>query len=34
MLGCALDAARPDAFDGYERALGEYHHELVDKAQR
>ena len=34
MLGCALDAARPGAFDGYERALGEYHAELLDKAQR
>jgi predicted Zn-dependent protease len=32
MLGCALDAARPRAFDGYERALGEYHRELLDKA--
>jgi tetratricopeptide (TPR) repeat protein len=29
MLGCALDAARPGAFDGYERALGEYHQELL-----
>ena len=28
MLGCALDAARGDAFDGYERALTEYHREL------
>lgn len=34
MLGCALDASRPDVFDGYERALGEYHRELLDKAQR
>jgi predicted Zn-dependent protease len=34
MLGCALDAARVDAFDGYERALTEYHRELLDKAQR
>jgi len=34
MLGCALDAARSDAFDGYERALTEYHRELLDKAQR
>ena len=34
MLGCALDAAQPGAFDGYERALGEYHRELLDKAQR
>ena len=30
MLGCALDAARADAFDGYERALGEYHTELLE----
>ena len=29
MLGCALDAARPGAFDGYERALTEYHRELL-----
>jgi predicted Zn-dependent protease len=29
LLGCALDAARPDAFDGYERALAEYHAELL-----
>lgn len=29
MLGCALDAARADAFDGYERALTEYHRELL-----
>jgi predicted Zn-dependent protease len=34
MLGCALDAARPGAFDGYERALGEYHRELLDGNQR
>lgn len=32
LLGCALDAARPDAFDGYERALGEYHKELLERA--
>jgi tetratricopeptide (TPR) repeat protein len=31
LLGCALDAARPDAFDGYERALGEYHTELLER---
>jgi tetratricopeptide (TPR) repeat protein len=24
MLGCALDVAHPNAFDGYERALSEY----------
>ncbi len=29
MLGCALDAAREGAFDGYERALGAYHRELL-----
>jgi tetratricopeptide (TPR) repeat protein len=29
MLGAALDAARPDAFDGYERALTEYHRALL-----
>jgi predicted Zn-dependent protease len=29
LLGCALDAARPGAFDGYERALTEYHRELL-----
>ena len=29
LLGCALDAARDGAFDGYERALGEYHHALL-----
>lgn len=30
MLGVALDAARDGAFDGYERALGEYHRELLE----
>ncbi|HEY5926212.1 MAG TPA: tetratricopeptide repeat protein [Kofleriaceae bacterium] len=34
MLGAVLDVARPDALDGFERALGEYHQELLDKAQR
>jgi predicted Zn-dependent protease len=29
MLGVALEAARPGAFDRYERALGEYHRELL-----
>lgn len=29
MLGCALDAARPEAFAGYERALGEYQRGLL-----
>jgi len=29
MLGCALDAAAPGAFDGFERALGHYHAELL-----
>jgi predicted Zn-dependent protease len=33
MLGCALDVARPGAFDRYERALGEYYHQLLDKNQ-
>lgn len=33
MLGCVLDVARPGSFDGYERALGEYHRELLDKSQ-
>jgi predicted Zn-dependent protease len=32
MLGCALEAARGGAFDGYERALGEYHRELLENA--
>ena len=31
MLGAALDAARDGAFDGYERALGEYHRELLEQ---
>ncbi len=30
MLGCALDVAKPGAFDRYDRALGEYHRELLD----
>jgi predicted Zn-dependent protease len=30
MLGCALDAARPGAFDRFDRALTEYHRELLD----
>lgn len=29
MLGAALDVAAPGAFDGYERALTEYHQELL-----
>jgi predicted Zn-dependent protease len=33
MLGCALDASRPGAFDGYERALTEYHRELLEQGQ-
>lgn len=32
MLGCLLDVAAPGAFDGYERALGEYHRELLEDA--
>lgn len=30
MLGCALDVARPGVFDGYERALTEYHRLLLE----
>jgi len=33
MLGCALDAARPGAFDGHERALGELQRLLLEPAQ-
>ncbi len=29
LLGCTLDVAKPHAFDGYERALGEYYAELL-----
>lgn len=29
MLGVVLDVAKPGSFDGYERALGEYHKELL-----
>ncbi len=32
MLGCALDASRTGAFDGYERALAEYHQELLSSS--
>jgi tetratricopeptide (TPR) repeat protein len=32
MLGCALDCAKPGVFDGYERALTEYHRELLERA--
>jgi tetratricopeptide (TPR) repeat protein len=31
MLGCVLDVAPPGALDGYERALAEYHQELLDR---
>lgn len=31
MLGCALDVATLGAFDGYERALGEYHQLLLEE---
>lgn len=31
MLGCALDVARGGAFDGYERALTEYHQLLLEQ---
>jgi predicted Zn-dependent protease len=34
MLGCALDASRPNVFDGYERALAEYHQLLLEHSQR
>lgn len=30
MLGCALDVSKPGAFDGYERALTEYHQLLLE----
>lgn len=30
MLGCALDAARPEAFERYTRALAEYQRELLE----
>ncbi len=30
LLGCMLDVAKPGVFDGYERALGEYHRELLE----
>jgi hypothetical protein len=33
MLGCALDVSRAGAFDGYERALGEYHQLLLSQSQ-
>ncbi|MGE0867244.1 MAG: tetratricopeptide repeat protein [Kofleriaceae bacterium] len=33
MLGCALDAARPGAFDHYTRALTEYHQQLLEPAK-
>jgi predicted Zn-dependent protease len=32
MLGCALDVARPDAFDRYGRALTAYHRELLERS--
>ena len=31
MLGVALDTARDGVFEGYERALTEYHHVLLDE---
>lgn len=34
MLGVALETARPGAFDGYERALADYHRELLAHASR
>jgi tetratricopeptide (TPR) repeat protein len=33
MLGCAIDVARPGVFDGYERALAEYHQALLSPSQ-
>jgi tetratricopeptide (TPR) repeat protein len=33
MLSCTLDVAPPGAFDGYERALGEYHALLLEPSQ-
>ena len=33
MLGAALDVARSGALDGYERALTEYHRELLDQSK-
>jgi predicted Zn-dependent protease len=33
MLGVALETARPGTFDRYERALGEYHRELLGDAE-
>jgi tetratricopeptide (TPR) repeat protein len=30
MLGCVLDVAKPGVLDGYERALSEYHQELLE----
>jgi hypothetical protein len=34
LLGSVLDVAPPGALDGYERALGEYHRELLEGAAR
>ena len=34
MLGCVLDVAAPGTLDGYERALSEYHRELLEQSQR
>lgn len=31
MLGVALDVAKPGVFEGYERALSEYHQLLLDE---
>lgn len=31
MLGVTLEVAKPGSFDGYERALGEYHKELLEQ---
>jgi hypothetical protein len=32
LLGCTLDVARDGVFEGYERALAEYHRELLENA--
>ncbi len=32
MIGCALDAVPPDLWDGYDRALASYQHELLAPA--
>lgn len=34
MIGCALDAVPPENWDGYDRALASYQHELLEPALR